>query len=90
MGVGTPCPMPPGNREAIHLQITTLKALGCDRFEIADKIQDIWPGCTANHVRGVIAGLKSKELGGRDTRKQRILRTAEPWKPGAPKPSGAR
>lgn len=63
MGRGTPCPMPEGKRPAIHAQITTMSALGADIHEIAKKIQDIWPGCTANHVRGAIGGLQSKPRG---------------------------
>lgn len=93
MGRGTPCPMPEDRRVAIHLQITTLKALGCDIYEIAKKMQDLWPGCTANHVRGVIAGLKSATLAGDGGHKQhgysaRVKRMGAPWRPGMPKPGG--
>lgn len=88
MGVGTPCPMPEGKREAIQTQIMMMKALGLSIYEIAPKMQNIWPGCEANHVRGVIAGMASKAKGGRsgsgNGMKRRMMR-AEPWRPGEPR-----
>lgn len=82
--------MPEGMRDAIRTQITTLSALGCDVYEIAAKVQDIWPGCGANNVRGVIAGLKSAEMGGNSgfftKRAESRRRMKQPWSPGQPKP----
>jgi len=56
MGRGTPCPMPPDNRKAIHDVVTAFHGAGISREEIARALQHLWPGCTANHVRGVIGG----------------------------------
>lgn len=88
MGKGTPCPMPYGNKTAIHARITQLRLSGADIHDIAPLIQDLWPGATANHVRGVVAGLVSRKtpLPTRDRGPPR----AEPWRPGQPRPERQR
>ena len=63
MGRGTPCPMPPENVQAIREAVTSFRAAGVHRNEIAAAIQHLWPGCNANHVRGVIGGLQTKPRG---------------------------
>lgn len=64
MGRGTPCPMPPENRDAIRTALTCFWESGMrDRDVLAAAMQQLWPGCTANHVRGVIGGLQSKPCG---------------------------
>ena len=82
MGVGTPCRMPPGSKRAIHRRVRALKAQGVsDLYEMAEALQGLWPGATANHVRGVLAGLASA-----GSPANAAPAKAEPWKPGDPKP----
>lgn len=58
-------PLPPENKPAVHDLVEALRARGVrDIYEIAEELQDLWPGCTASQARGVVAGLKSKEMGG--------------------------
>lgn len=88
MGTGTPCPMPPENRLAIHERLLALRASGeRDLYKIAEAMQDLWPGCERNHVRGAIAGLRSREVGGPGAYiGERHRHIKKPWKPGEPKP----
>lgn len=90
MGTGTPCPMPPENRVAIHDRLLALRASGeRDLYKIAEAMQDLWPGCERNHVRGAIAGLKSREVcaGGAFQHRHGVTRhIKKPWNPGEPKP----
>lgn len=90
MGKGTPCPMPPQNKQAIRDAISAFRAAGVHQDEIARSLQKLWPGCTGNHVRGVFAGLESAKLGGNSgdykERAARVQRAKQPWTPGQPKP----
>lgn len=70
MGRGTPCPMPEENRDAIRTALTCFWDAGFRDLDVlAASMQQLWPGCTGNHVRGVIAGLQSKPRD--DERKRR-------------------
>lgn len=87
MSKGQKCPMPRGNVDAIRTQIVAMRALKMDIFQIAEKMQDLWPGCTSNHVRGLLAGMCNGRLGGVRTSSRGSIKTAprpEPWKLGEP------
>lgn len=56
-------PMPPEKRTRIHDRVLALRVAPWKPSleEIARAIADDWPGVTADQVRGVVAGLASKE-----------------------------
>lgn len=61
---GTHCPMPPQNRQKIHDRLLVMRFMPGKPYtleQMAAAVDDLWPGVTANHVRGAIAGLASKE-----------------------------
>lgn len=56
-------PMPKQNRSRIHDRVLALRVAPWKPSleEIARAIENDWPGVTADQVRGVVAGLASKE-----------------------------
>lgn len=57
-------PIPEANRTRIHDRVMGLRFMPGKRYSLAQMalaLSDLWPGVTANQVRGVIAGLASKE-----------------------------
>lgn len=60
----TPAPMPEHNRSRIHDRVIGLRFMPGKKYtlaQIALTLSDLWPGVTANQVRGLVAGLASKE-----------------------------
>jgi hypothetical protein len=56
--------MPLANRTRIHDRVMGLRFMPGKRYSLAQialALSDLWPGVEPNQVRGVIAGLASKE-----------------------------
>lgn len=80
-------PKPKGMKLVIRARIASLlKADAVPDYEaLADAVQDIWPGASAQQVRGVAGNIfRSKNKGVTETYG---LVTRAPWKPGDPRPT---